>query len=199
MKKVFYLALMLVAAPMAVAAQDDVPQRQEQPQEQPPMGGGRPSTYDQADAVRKEFGLTDKQFSKVYDAYSKYNKAVFGEEFSQASGTSQQGQRPQGAPGTGGMRRGMGGPGGGMGGGPQGMPQGDFSEMQGEQQQRPARQRPTEQKPLTDKEIAKREKTMEKQEQKLMKSMRKILGTEDLYNSWLAMRQKQMPPMPERH
>ena len=40
----------------------------------------RPSTYEQADEVRTTLHLDHKQFEKVYSAYEKYNKAVFGSE-----------------------------------------------------------------------------------------------------------------------
>lgn len=206
MKKITFLAaaLMLASSAFGQEAQQMQPMPQEQ-QPAPPQGG-RPSTYEQADAIRKEFSLTDKQFTKVYDAYSKFNKAVFGEEFPTAVGScSSAMQRPQGGSQGGGRPGGMGGggmmggPGGGGMGGPGGggmgmgmpgggeMPQGEAGQQQ-QPTQRPARVKAD--KPLTEKEMAKRQKALEKQEKKLCKSMRKILGSDELYQRWDAARQR---------
>jgi hypothetical protein len=213
MKKVFYLALVLAMAPLCSYAQQQEQtgnstlrrQRTEQgtqgerPQGEQHPGGGRPSTYDQATAIRTEFGLTDKQFNKVYDAYSKYNKAVFGEEFSSSSSSNGGGQGGH----QGGPRGGMGGPGGGRGGmmgGPGGGPgMGGFGGgdddmgFGGAPTDGDDSNRPEAPKQLTEKEIAKLQKNMEKQEEKLAKSMKKILGTTELYNRWLTIREQQKP------
>ncbi|MDE6843932.1 MAG: hypothetical protein K2J24_10450 [Muribaculaceae bacterium] len=55
--------------------------------------------YAQVDEVRKELKLDQKQFDKVYSAYEKFDKVVFGDSDSRDSGLG----RPQGGgPGKGG-------------------------------------------------------------------------------------------------
>jgi hypothetical protein len=219
MKKSVYLALALCFAPLCAVAQDAQDAQQlpaegsEQQRPMPPMGGGRPSTYDQTTALRQQLSLTDKQFDKVYQAYSKYNKAVFGEEFESSSSSPFGGGMPSGGPGggmggpgggMGGPGGGMGGPGGGMGGPGGGMggpgmgggrpDMGSSSSSSAHKDGGP--------KQLSEKEIAKLQKTITKQEEKLQKSMKKILKSDDLYNQWLTIRQKeqtkpQMGPRPQ--
>jgi hypothetical protein len=213
MKKTYLLALALTFAPAVGFAQmpdGQQPPQQEQsqrPEHQMPV---RKSSFEQADYLRGELGLTDKQFSKVYSAYTKYNKAVFGgEPFSSSSFNGQVG-RPQGGPGggrmgggpggggMGGPGGGMGGPGGGMGGpgggmgGPGGFG-GDMDDSQGGFQG----ERPDMPKEVSAKDIEKRMKNMEKQEQKLQKTMKKVLVSDDLYNQWLQYHESQKPKRPE--
>jgi hypothetical protein len=140
------------------------------------------SVYDQADEIRNRFGLDYKQFDKVYSAYNKFNTAIFGDE---TSSSAMGGGRPSRMGGPGG---GMGGPGGGMG-GPGGGPGGgmgnrpDFSASSN---------RPKVAQPMTEKELQKRQKKITKQEEKLEKSMRKVLTDESQYHEWLKMRQEQL-------
>jgi hypothetical protein len=204
MNKTYLLALALTLSPVAVFAQDA--QQPQEPQGQEQRMPERKSSFEQADYLRGKFGLTDKQFSKVYDAYTKYNKAVFGgEPFSSSSSRGSMGGpqgRPQGGPGGGGPMGGgpggggMGGPGGmgggpqgGMGGGPQGGPRGEQGMAPQGGQDAP--------KQLSEKDIEKRMKNMAKQEEKLAKSMKKVLVTDELYNEWLEYHESQRPHKPE--
>jgi hypothetical protein len=214
MNKAYYLVLALTFAPMCCYAQ-----QQGEPQGQAAERGhekpaSRPSTFDQVDHIRKELGLTQKQFEKVYSAYSKYNKAVYGDEpFSGMGGGMPQGGRGgmggpgggMGGPGggMGGPGGGMGGPGGGMGGpgGGMGGPGGGFGGGRPEgMSSNTGNKAPKE---MTEKELEKRRKKLEKQEQKLEKSMRKALNSDDLFGRWQEMHEKQkphggpgMPPQP---
>ena len=142
----------------------------------------RPSSYYQVDEVRNELGLDSKQFDQIYKAYEKFNNAVFNEE---SRFGNFQGSRPRGGmggPGAGGFRRGgqMGGAssqGGGMrGGGP---------ERNGQREAA----------------MKERQKEIDKQEQKLQKTMKKIFkNNESLYLSWLEIRKRQIEQMfPTRH
>jgi hypothetical protein len=164
----------------------------------------RPSTYQQVDEVRKALGLDNKQFEKVYSAYKKYNKAIYGDE-SSTSNAPMRGPRPGGGPGGGGMGGpggggmggpgggGMGGPGGGGMGGPGG---GGFGGPGGDMQAPPSDNAKKDAKPMTEKEMEKQRKKMEKQEQKLQKSMLKVLKDEGLYDKWLTIRERQLPMAP---
>jgi hypothetical protein len=158
-------------------------------------------TFRQADEVRNQFNLTQKQFEKVSKAYKTYNENLFG--------SSSSSSRPSGGPGggmggpgggMGGPGGGMGGPGGGMGGPGGGMggpggggqpPQGDFNQggapNGGDRQAGPSQE-----------DMEKRQKEMTKQEEKLAKSIKKIL-TADQYTQWQELRQTQkMPPKPQQ-
>jgi hypothetical protein len=48
------------------------------------------------------------------------------------------------------------------------------------------------QEPMTEKDMQKLQKKIAKQEEKLEKSMRKVLTDDDQYNEWLAMRQEEL-------
>lgn len=178
MTKFYYLALLLAMAPLSGYAvmqsqQQDEPKEMDAPFNHRPQRQTRPSTYNQVDEVRNKLGLSHEQFNKVYNAYSKYNKAIYGDDSSASSGMN---GRPQG----------MGGGPGGMGGGPSGMgggPQGGMN----------APQRRQEDKPMSEKDIEKMHKKMQKQEEKLNKSMRKVLSSDQLYEQWLGIRQTQIP------
>jgi hypothetical protein len=196
MNKAYYLVLALTFAPMCGYAQQHGEPQGQAAERGHEMPATRPSTFEQVDHIRKELGLTQKQFDKVYSAYSKYNKAVYGDEpFSGMGGGMPQGGRGgMGGPGGGGMGGpgggGMGGPGGGFGGGrPEGMSSNSGSNKAP--------------KEMTEKELEKRRKKLEKQEQKLEKSMRKALNSDDLFGRWQEMHEKQkphggpgMPPQP---
>jgi len=52
-------------------------------------------------------------------------------------------------------------------------------------------------KQLSEKDIEKRMKNMAKQEEKLAKSMKKVLVTDELYNEWLEYHESQRPHKPE--
>lgn len=134
----------------------------------------RPSTYSQVDAVRKELNLDSKQFEKVYKAYEKFNEALFGTE-------SADGRFQGPPPGGGGQGRPAGGPPpGGMSGG---MP-GGHGQM-GSPDRHP--------KELNMEEL---EKKRDKQEKKLVKSMKKIFKKDDaLFVRWQEIRQAQLQEM----
>jgi hypothetical protein len=220
MNKAYYLVLALTFAPMCGYAQQHGEPQGQAAERGHEMPATRPSTFEQVDHIRKELGLTQKQFDKVYSAYSKYNKAVYGDEpFSGMGGGMPQGGRGgmgdpvgggMGGPGGGGMGGpsggGMGGPGGGgmggPGGGGMGGPGGGFGggRPEGMSSNSGSNKAPKE---MTEKELEKRRKKLEKQEQKLEKSMRKALNSDDLFGRWQEMHEKQkphggpgMPPQP---
>ncbi|MBD5356043.1 MAG: hypothetical protein HDR88_03420 [Bacteroides sp.] len=129
-------------------------------------------TYRQVNEVRQELGLDHKQFDKVYDAYNKYNETVFGSiDQPRLAPPSKDMGRPgdHGGPGhdMGGGRPPMGGPG-------MGMPPSEKNSKKWNPE--------------------KIEKTKIKQEEKLRKSMKKILKTQDLYDRWLKIRERQLVP-----
>jgi hypothetical protein len=142
--------------------------------------------------------LDHSQFDKVYTAYDKYNKALFGDN--SQSGAPRGGM---GGPGGGpGGRGGMGGPGGGPGGGGFGGPGGGGfggpgGAPGGNNMERPSNK-------SNDKfDVEKYEKNKVKQEEKLCKSMKKLFKkTPELYEGWLEIRSQQLermtPPMSER-
>jgi hypothetical protein len=157
------------------------------------------SVYDQADEIRNRFGLDYKQFDKVYSAYNKFNTAIFGDETSSsAMGGGMPGRMGGPGGGMGGPGGGMGGPGGGMGGpgGGMGGPGGGMGGPGGGMGTRPdfsaSSNRPKVAQPMTEKELQKRQKKITKQEEKLEKSMRKVLTDESQYHEWLKMRQEQL-------
>jgi predicted acetyltransferase len=70
---------------------------------------------------------------------------------------------------------------------------GDMDDSQGGLQG----ERPDMPKEVSAKDIEKRMKNMEKQEQKLQKTMKKVLVSDDLYNQWLQYHESQKPKRPE--
>lgn len=132
-------------------------------------------TYRQVDEVRNELGLDHKQFDKVYNAYNKYNEAVFATMAPSPMGGPHEGGgvRPKGGPGSGPGAPGMGG----------GRPPMGNPDMIG---MHPRGQSPKK----IDSE--KMEKIKVTQEEKLRKSMKKILRTETLYKKWLSIREAQL-------
>lgn len=157
-----------------------------------------PSTYDQVDGMRKELNLDHSQFEKVYSAYDKYNKAVFGDK-SLEMGMPQPpvGGRP--APGNH--------PGGGHpGGSPDfrgGMP-GGHPDFNGPRPEHPGND-PIKGMGPAPEDMQKMKKNRAKQEEKLVKSMKKIFKKDPAtFEKWQQIRREQlksmfrMPPAPGR-
>ena len=162
----------------------------------------RPSVYDQADEVRKELKLDQKQFSKVYSAYEKFEKAVFGDSGSRNSGFGRPSGEDHGKGGPGGGAHGgpgMGRPGGGRHGGPGMGAQGDRPPHDGMSGSNNRKQLPP--------DLEKLEKTKSKQEEKLDKSMKKLFKkNNELYEKWKTLREAQLKklfppfrPTPQEH
>lgn len=153
-----------------------------------------PSTYDLVDGMRKELNLDHSQFEKVYAAYDKYNKAVFGDK---TSGRPQPPVSGRPAPGN---QHGSGHPGGGPGfggGGPAGHPG-----LKGSRPEHPGNDAVKGNVPAPA-DIQKMEKKRAKQEEKLVKSMKKIFKKDPVtFERWLQIRSEQlkgmfrMPPAP---
>ncbi len=138
----------------------------------------RPSTYEQVDTVRNLLGLSSRQFDKVYSAYDKYNKAIFGDPDQQRRGPMGGGMGPGRGMGPG---HGMG-PGRGMGPGPGNFGGGDFR-GQGPRGPRAV-------------DLEKLEKKKLKQEEKLCKTMQKIFkDSTHHYDRWLEIRETQLSEM----
>lgn len=160
-----------------------------------PKGMHPRSTYEMVDEVRKELNLDQKQFEKVYAAYEKYNKSMFGD-------FDINGMRPSppvGGPLGGGMgmppggerpNLGAGGPGG----------HGGFT---GQRPGRPGNDRVNMNAPKPE-DIEKMEKKRAKEEAKLVKSMRKLFKKDPAaFSHWQVIRERQlkemtpqMPPSP---
>ena len=150
-----------------------------------PRGMQPRSTYEMVDEMRKELNLDHDQFEKVYSAYDKYNKTVFGD-------VEKKGDRPTPPPGA---------PRPGNGGGP------DFRGGRPDRHQgfdpqhagRPGGDR-TNAGTRAQPDLAKMEKQRAKAEEKLCKSMKKIFKKDpETYSRWQAIRERQlreMPPMP---
>ncbi|MDE6478833.1 MAG: hypothetical protein K2L45_01080 [Muribaculaceae bacterium] len=169
-----------------------------------PMAMQPQSTYEQVDEIRKQLNLDHSQFEKVYSAYDKYNKAIFG---NQSNGMTRAvpptGGRPGGSMGN---RPGNGGPGNGpgFGGGHHGGHQGGHPDFNGQRHGRPGNDNPKEPSPKPE-DIKKMEKNRAKQEEKLVKSMQKIFKKDPAaFSKWQTIRNEQlkmmfrMPPAPDR-
>ena len=191
MKKIWVLAcVMCLGSMLAVNAYaQDSPSR---------PGGERelqaphqPSTFEQVPEIREAIGLEQKEFDKVYSAYAKFNKKLFGDESgAQSKPESMRGDmRRGGGPGRPGGPQGGMGPGGRGPGGPGGMPPGEMN----------GRDRQPQKKPV---DLEKLEKEKTKQEQKLEKSMQKIFkNSPGKYDQWLKIRYTQLRrifPEPKR-
>ena len=191
MKKIWFLAcVMCLGSMLAVNAYaQDSPSR---------PGGERelqaphqPSTFEQVQEIREAIGLEQKEFDKVYSAYAKFNKKLFGDESgAQSKPESMRGDmRRGGGPGRPGGPQGGMGPGGRGPGGPGGMPPGEMN----------GRDRQPQKKPV---DLEKLEKETTKQEQKLEKSMQKIFkNSPGKYDQWLKIRYTQLRrifPEPKR-
>ena len=191
MKKIWFLAcVMCLGSMLAVNAYaQDSPSR---------PGGERelqaphqPSTFEQVQEIREAIGLEQKEFDKVYSAYAKFNKKLFGDESgAQSKPESMRGDmRRGGGPGRPGGPQGGMGPGGRGPGGPGGMPPGEMN----------GRDRQPQKKPV---DLEKLEKEKTKQEQKLEKSMQKIFkNSPGKYDQWLKIRytqRRRIFPEPKR-
>ena len=191
MKKIWFLAcVMCLGSMLAVNAYaQDSPSR---------PGGERelqaphqPSTFEQVQEIGEAIGLEQKEFDKVYSAYAKFNKKLFGDESgAQSKPESMRGDmRRGGGPGRPGGPQGGMGPGGRGPGGPGGMPPGEMN----------GRDRQPQKKPV---DLEKLEKEKTKQEQKLEKSMQKIFkNSPGKYDQWLKIRYTQLRrifPEPKR-
>lgn len=184
MKYLFLAAILLFAVP-TISSQEQTgnePHHQQMPpHENHPT---KPSTYDQVDSVRNIMNLDHDLFEKIYSAYDKYNKAVFGDNSKpQSSPAMRQGHHGNGEP-----RGGM--PQGGTRMGPRDR---DHRHNDGFDGQKPG--------PRKDINWEKLEKTKAKQEEKLCKKMLKIFKNDETrYNRWLELRREQLekmfPPRP---
>lgn len=137
------------------------------------------STFDLVDEVRDSIGLDSKEFDKVYSAYEKYSKTVYGDNGQMPERTG----RPHGRhPGGHGRIRGAGGmppTGAGIGKPESGLGDRDFK-----------RGTQPEQDPV---DMEKLEKKRAKAEDKLCKSMKKIFKkSPDKYARWLLIRDFQL-------
>ncbi|MDE7346028.1 MAG: hypothetical protein K2N48_04705 [Muribaculaceae bacterium] len=160
-----------------------------------PMGLQPQSTYEQADEVRKQLNLDHSQFEKVYSAYDKYNKAIFG---SQSDGMTMPAPPPGGRHGGQmGNRPGNGGPGNGpgFGGGHPGAHQGGHPDFNGQRPGRPGNGNPNGVGPKPE-DIQKMEKKRAKQEEKLVKSIQKIFKKNpEAFSKWQTIRNEQLKKM----
>ena len=135
-------------------------------------------TFHQVEELRKPLGLDKKQFDKVYKAYEKYNREVFGSMTNSRPGRPGGRMDGQGPGGHGGQH---------MGGG------------------RPPMGQPGMGRPHSDNESRrldpeKQKKLMAKQEEKLTKSMKKILRDPHRFGKWLEIRRIQLSKHPQpRH
>lgn len=173
MKRISIFTVMAMLCAIAFAQPMSVPERQ--------------STYEQVDEIRNLLDLDHSQFEKVYSAYDKYNKAVFGDHDSaMRMPTPPTGGRPGGPmgppPGPGGRP--------GFGGGNPAFHGQRPNLDEGKNGQMPE-------------EIQKMEKMRAKQEEKLVKSMRKIFKNDpEKFAKWQSIREdqlKRMMPMPPGH
>ena len=184
MKYLFLAAILLFAVP-TISSQEQTG-NEPHPQQMPPHENHptKPSTYDQVDSVRNIMNLDHDLFEKIYSAYDKYNKAVFGDNSRQQSSPAmRQGHHGNGEP-RGGMHQG------GMRMGPRDR---DHRHNDGFYGKKPG--------PRKDINWEKLEKTKAKQEEKLCKKMLKIFKNDETrYNRWLELRREQLekmfPPRP---
>lgn len=172
-----------------------------------PMGMPPKSTYEQVDEVRKQLNLDHSQFEKVYSAYEKFNKAVFGNQSnSMGMPTPPAGGYPGGPMGN---RPGNGGrPGGdpGFGGGhPGGHPGGGHPDFNGPRPGQHDKDNPNRVGPKPE-DIQKMEKKRAKQEEKLVKSMQKLFKKDPVaFSKWQSIRNEQLkrmfslPPKPDKY
>ncbi len=178
---------------MNVSAQDTP--KNEHPDGHPDMERrmpSRPTVFDLVSEIRKNIGLDQKEFDKVYSAYEKFNKSVFGDDDSNLPAGGP-GMRPGGG-GPGGGRMG-GGPGGGMpgGGGPGGGRMGGGPGGHGGPSGAPQDMKSSDKKSDKNFDPVKFEKTKAKAEEKLCKAVKKVFKKEpEKYSRWLEMRNQQL-------
>lgn len=190
------LSIILLSIGITMQAQDTPKQSGDTPVRVPFK---QPTVFELVDEVRDSIGLDTKEFDKVYSAYDKYNKKVFGEDSPMAGiGQMPHGRRPGGRPGMGGPGggMGMGGPGGGMGRGGMGrggmgMPPSGMNGQGFDMSKLPKKE------PI---DWDKFEKTKRKEEEKLCKNIKKVFKKNpDKYVQWLAIRDQQLKRMfPQR-
>ena len=163
-----------------------------------PMGVQQQSIYDQVDEVRKQLNLDHSQFEKVYSAYEKYNKAVFGNQSNGMLPPPTSGRRggPMGPPPGNGSR-----PGDGAGFGAN--HSGGHPDFNGQRPGRSGNDNTNGIGPKPD-DIRKMEKIRAKQEEKLVKSMQKIFKKNPAsFSKWQTIRSEQLkrmfrlPPNPD--
>lgn len=165
-----------------------------------PMGMQPQSTYEQVDEVRKQLNLDHSQFEKVYAAYDKYNKAIFG---NQSNGMTMPAPPAGGRPGGHmGNRPANEGPGNGHGFG--GGHPGGHPDFNGQRPGRPGNDNSNGFGPKLE-DIPKMDKKRTKQEEKLVKSMQKIFKKDPTaFSKWQTIRKEQLkrmfqlPPAPDR-
>lgn len=166
-----------------------------------PMGMPQPSsTYELVDEVRNKLNFDHSQFEKVYSAYEKYNKAVFG---NQTSGKNMPAPPFGGRPGGPGNHPGVSRPEGGPGFG--GHPGGGHPDFNGQRPGRPGNDGFNgNNKGPKPEDLQKMEKKRNKQEEKLVKSMQKIFKKDpSAFARWKTIRNEQlkrmfqMPPAPD--
>lgn len=171
-----------------------------------PMGMQPQSTYDQVDEVRKQLNLDHSQFEKVYSAYEKYNKAVFGNQSNGMGMPVPPGGHPGGTMGNPPGNGGRPGNGSGFGGGhPRGYPGGGHPDFNGQRPGQHDKDNPNRLGPNPD-DIQKMEKKRAKQEEKLVKSMQKLFKKDPAaFFKWQAIRNEQLkrmfslPPKPDKN
>lgn len=177
-KKLYALVAMSMCVSVFVAY-SQVNENPELPQDREPRMARmeRPSTFELVSEIRDSIGLDSKEFDKVYSAYSKYEKKVYGD-----SGQQTGMPRPPHDMNHHGM------PGGGM-----GMPPGQHGRMGhdgGFPPQHPDMAGNPSQKP---EDVEKIEKERLKQEENLGKTMKKIFKKEpEKYMLWLEIRDRQL-------
>lgn len=167
---IYVIAIASLWLPVNASAQEPGPVPQEMHQ-MPKIQ--RPSTFDLADEARNEIGLEHKEFDKVYAAYHKFIKKVFGDDSNTGAPREPmhmgRGHGPGPRPGGGMPPHGM------------GAPDENFSKRATapDQKQRP-------------KDIEKLEKTRKSENEKLLKNMKKIFKKNpSKYTQWLGIWEKQ--------
>ena len=188
MKRIFIYAISTILSFIAFAQPKGMPQ---------PL-----STYELADEVRVKLNLDHSQFEKVYSAYEKYNKSVFGDQYSGMNmpahpaggrpgvrGNHPSGAMPEGGPGFG-----------------SGQP-GRHPDINGQHPGKPDNHDfNINNKGHKPEDLQIMEKKRTKQEEKLVKSMQKIFKKDpSAFSRWQTIRKEQlkrlfqMPPASEEH
>ncbi|MDE5813628.1 MAG: hypothetical protein K2H72_05015 [Muribaculaceae bacterium] len=155
-----------------------------------PMGMQQQSIYDQVDEVRKQLNLDHSQFEKVYSAYEKYNKAVFGNQSNGMMPPPPGGRfgGPMGPPPGNGGHHGNGAGFGGNHSGGQPNFNGQLPARHGIDNPNGSISKPE--------DVKKMEKKREKQEEKLVKSMQKIFKKDPAaFSKWQKIRSEQLKRM----
>ena len=159
-----------------------------------PMGMQPQSTYEQVDEVRKQMNLDHSQFEKVYSAYEKYNKAVFGNQSSDMMPPPAGGRPggPMGPPPGNGRRSGDGA-------GFRGNHDGSHPDFNGRSPRRPDKGNSNGIGPKPE-DIRKMKDKRAKQEEKLVKAMQKIFKKDPAaFSKWQSIRGEQLERMFRLH